>query len=253
VLGWKKLLGVFAFGAIAMGVMTATVPQVRERIARTTHVLSADETGVDNALSGRGRIWGAALCMAREHPVNGVGARGFREAFPACDPDPSRPPAWGSGPALRRESAGTSSPARELKGSRGSTDDLRRPGRQIQAACMQVQPARTQVCVAPTQLKPAPDQFQAAQEQVKAALDQVKPALDQFQAAHAQVKAAHAQVKAALDQFPPAFEQVKAALDQLKPARDQVKAATMTKKAATMQVGRVRVSLCATAMRKAAT
>jgi O-antigen ligase len=67
---------------------------------RTTHALTADETGVDSALSGRGRIWGAALCMAREHPLNGVGARGFREAFPACDPDPSQPPAWGSGPAL---------------------------------------------------------------------------------------------------------------------------------------------------------
>jgi O-antigen ligase len=99
-LGWKRLLGVFAFGAIAMAVMTATVPQVRERMQRTTHALTADETGVDSALSGRGRIWGAALCMAREHPVNGVGARGFREAFPACDPDPSQAPAWGSGPAL---------------------------------------------------------------------------------------------------------------------------------------------------------
>lgn len=99
-LGWKKLLGVFAFGAIALAVMATTVPQVRERIDRTLHALSADESGVDNALSGRGRIWGAALCMAREHPFNGVGARGFREAFPACDPEPAQPPAWGAGPAL---------------------------------------------------------------------------------------------------------------------------------------------------------
>ena len=99
-LGWKKLLGVFAFGAVALAVMTTTVPQVRERIDRTLHALNADESGVDNALSGRGRIWGAALCMAREHPFNGVGARGFREAFPTCDPEPAQPPAWGSGPAL---------------------------------------------------------------------------------------------------------------------------------------------------------
>ncbi|MFC5576708.1 O-antigen ligase family protein [Lysobacter niabensis] len=100
VLGWKRLLGVFAFGAVALAVMTATVPQVRDRIERTTQALSANEAGVDSALSGRGRIWGAALCMAREHPVNGVGARGFRDAFPACDPDPAQPPAWGAGPAL---------------------------------------------------------------------------------------------------------------------------------------------------------
>ena len=46
------------------------------------------------------RIWGAALCMAREHPFNGVGARNFRDAFPACDPAPGETAAWGEGPAL---------------------------------------------------------------------------------------------------------------------------------------------------------
>ncbi|GAB3350370.1 O-antigen ligase [Lysobacter tyrosinilyticus] len=99
-LGWKKLMGVFAFGAVALVVMATTAPQVRERIDRTLHALNANESGVDSALSGRGRIWGAALCMAREHPFNGVGARGFREAFPACDPEPAQAPAWGEGPAL---------------------------------------------------------------------------------------------------------------------------------------------------------
>ncbi len=99
-IGWKKLAGVFAFGGVLLVVLTLTVPQVRERIQRTTQALTADETGVDSALSGRGRIWGAALCMAREHPINGIGARGFREAFPACDPEPAQTPAWGAGPAL---------------------------------------------------------------------------------------------------------------------------------------------------------
>lgn len=99
-LGWKRLLGVFAFGAIALGVLTATSPQVRERVQRTAQALAADPQGVDVALSGRARIWGAAVCMAREHPVNGVGARGFRDAFPACDPAPGVVPAWGNGPAL---------------------------------------------------------------------------------------------------------------------------------------------------------
>lgn len=99
-LGWKRLLGVFAFGAIALGVLAATLPAVRERIERTTQALAASEEGVDSALSGRSRIWSAAVCMAREHPVNGVGARGFREAFPACDPQPGEKAAWGEGPAL---------------------------------------------------------------------------------------------------------------------------------------------------------
>jgi O-antigen ligase len=100
VLGARRLLGVFAFGALSLGVLTLSVPQVRERIVRTTYVLTADEEGMDVALSGRTRIWGAAACMIRQHPVNGVGARGFREAFPACDPEPGVAPAWGAGPAL---------------------------------------------------------------------------------------------------------------------------------------------------------
>jgi O-antigen ligase len=99
-LGWKRLLGVFAFGALALIVLTLASPQVRERIERTSLALSASEQGVDSALAGRTRIWGAALCMARENPVNGVGARGFREAFPACDPDAGKVAAWGEGPAL---------------------------------------------------------------------------------------------------------------------------------------------------------
>ena len=98
-LGWKKLLGVFAFGAAALVVLTLFSPQFKERIERTARVLTADESGVDVALSGRAQIWRAAACMIGEHPINGVGARNFREEFPACDPSPGVRPAWGDGPA----------------------------------------------------------------------------------------------------------------------------------------------------------
>ena len=97
-LGWRRLLVVFGVGAVLLGVLTVASPDVRERVVRTTQLVQGDD-GVDEALSGRSRIWGAALCMAREHPFNGVGARGFREAFPACDPDPDVAPEWGEGPA----------------------------------------------------------------------------------------------------------------------------------------------------------
>src|SRR3546814_7409660 len=90
----------FAFGGILLLVLNATVPQVHERVERTSQALTADEAGLDDALSGRGRIWGAALCMAREHPIHGVGARNFRDAFPACDPEPEEVQASGSGPAF---------------------------------------------------------------------------------------------------------------------------------------------------------
>jgi O-antigen ligase len=99
-LGWKKLLLVLASGAATLLVLTASSAEIRNRIERTTHALSVEEAGIDSALSGRTRIWGAAVCMVREHPVNGVGARGFREAFPACDPDAGDVPAWGEGPAF---------------------------------------------------------------------------------------------------------------------------------------------------------
>jgi O-antigen ligase len=98
-LGWKKLLGVFAFGAATLVVLTLFSPQFQERIERTARVLTADESGVDVALSGRAQIWRAAACMIGEHPVNGVGARNFRKEFAACDPAPGIVPAWGDGPA----------------------------------------------------------------------------------------------------------------------------------------------------------
>lgn len=99
-LGWRRLLAVFAFGTLMLVVLGVVSPDVRGRLARTTQALAANEQGVDLALSGRGRIWQAAACMAREHPVNGVGARGFRQAFPDCDPQPGEVAAWGEGPAL---------------------------------------------------------------------------------------------------------------------------------------------------------
>ena len=98
-LGWKKLLAVLAFGALSLVVLNVVSPQFRERIERTTHALTADESGVDVALSGRAQIWRAATCMIARHPINGVGTRNFREEYPACNPSPETRPAWGDGPA----------------------------------------------------------------------------------------------------------------------------------------------------------
>ncbi len=99
-LGWKKLLGVLVGGAVAIAMLSFVSPDVGKRIERTMHAMQASESGVDTALSGRARIWGAALCMTRENPVNGVGARGFREAFDDCDPSGGEAAAWGEGPAF---------------------------------------------------------------------------------------------------------------------------------------------------------
>lgn len=99
-LGWRRLLAVFAVGAALLATLAVVSPQVRERVERTAFVFSADADGVDSALSGRARIWGAALCMAKAHPLNGVGPRQFRLAFAGCDPASGERAAWGVGPAF---------------------------------------------------------------------------------------------------------------------------------------------------------
>ncbi|MFS8137244.1 MAG: O-antigen ligase family protein [Thermomonas sp.] len=99
-LGAKRLLGMFVLGGALLVGLALFSPPVAERLHRSTAMLDGDAQGVDHALSGRGRIWSAALCMAQRHPINGVGARGFREAFPACDAEAGSIAAWGTGPAL---------------------------------------------------------------------------------------------------------------------------------------------------------
>jgi len=100
-LGWKRMLGVFAVGALGLVVLAAVFPRdMHDRIARTEDVFSGSAIGLDQALSGRLRIWEAAVCMIREHPINGVGVRGYRDAYAACAPQNLGPPAWGKGGAL---------------------------------------------------------------------------------------------------------------------------------------------------------
>lgn len=99
-LGRRGLLALVAVAALAMVALTVAVPAVQERVQRSAQALAAERQAVDAALSGRLRIWSAALCMLRAHPANGVGVRGFRAAFPACDPQPGQAPAWGEGAAL---------------------------------------------------------------------------------------------------------------------------------------------------------
>ena len=97
--GWKRLLLLAVLGVLGSGVLVASVAPLRERMVRTTMAWQGGETGVDQALSGRARIWEAAVCMIEAHPVNGVGARGFRDAYPACTAGQGAA-VWGAEPAL---------------------------------------------------------------------------------------------------------------------------------------------------------
>ncbi len=100
-LGPKRLLGVFVAGVIALGALAVLFPNdLHQRIVRTEQAFGGNLDALDAASSGRVRIWGAALCMAGEHPLNGVGIRGYRDAYAHCAPKMDTPPPWGEGGAL---------------------------------------------------------------------------------------------------------------------------------------------------------
>jgi O-antigen ligase len=99
IIGAKGVIGLMLAGVLALGAMYFTVPQVRDRIARTGQAAQMSDESVDVALSGRGRIWKSAVCMIEQHPINGVGVSGFREYFPKCDPEPGNTSDWGPGSA----------------------------------------------------------------------------------------------------------------------------------------------------------
>jgi O-antigen ligase len=84
----------FGVACLAAGATLALVallawqvsPRFRDRVAHTLPVLSGTSAGVDAALTGRLDIWATSLRMFAAHPVNGVGVRGFRYAYPAVAP-----------------------------------------------------------------------------------------------------------------------------------------------------------------------
>lgn len=96
---WRALgarRGVLAAGAAlliaaAAGVASYTIsPKFAARVDRTAAAFTGDGAALDHALSGRLPIWHTAWAMGAAHPVNGVGVRAFRYAYPqhAAPDDP---------------------------------------------------------------------------------------------------------------------------------------------------------------------
>lgn len=80
--GAVALLGVMGLALGAGIVANALSPRFAERVDRTAAVLGGDVAELDHALAGRLPIWRTALAMSVAHPINGVGVRGFRYAYP---------------------------------------------------------------------------------------------------------------------------------------------------------------------------
>lgn len=80
--GRKRFLALLLVGGVLASALAFTFSdQFGSRIERSLAVLSGDHTGMNEALSGRLSVWNAAMRMIAEHPVNGVGIRGFRDAY----------------------------------------------------------------------------------------------------------------------------------------------------------------------------
>lgn len=80
-------VAIASFIALAAGGMAWQVSApFHARMQRTLMAAHGNSAGIDQALSGRLDIWRDAMRMSAEHPLNGVGVRGFRFAYPAYAP-----------------------------------------------------------------------------------------------------------------------------------------------------------------------
>ncbi|WP_243050810.1 O-antigen ligase family protein [Dyella sp. RRB7] len=71
---------------VAGGVAWKTSERFQLRVERTLQATQGSNPSLDVALSGRLDIWRTSMAMFEAHPVNGVGVRAFRNAYPAFAP-----------------------------------------------------------------------------------------------------------------------------------------------------------------------
>ncbi len=69
-------------GTLMVAGLWLTSPEFQQRIQRTMSALDGTQSGLDFALSSRLPIWKTSWQMIENHPINGVGARAFRKAYP---------------------------------------------------------------------------------------------------------------------------------------------------------------------------
>jgi O-antigen ligase len=68
--------------ALAGGIAWKASARFHDRVERTLLALQGTDQSIDTALSGRLEIWRTGVNMFMAHPINGVGVRGFRYAYP---------------------------------------------------------------------------------------------------------------------------------------------------------------------------
>lgn len=78
---WLLLLKSATLTLLAVVVLWFASNDFQQRIERSLGILQADVQTIDYALADRLPIWKTALNMYVDHPINGVGARAFRQVY----------------------------------------------------------------------------------------------------------------------------------------------------------------------------
>jgi len=82
-LRFATAVAVLALGlAASVFVAAKSSDAFNARLQRTLQALEGSPGEVDFALAGRAQIWQTSVEMIEAHPINGVGVRGFRYAYP---------------------------------------------------------------------------------------------------------------------------------------------------------------------------
>lgn len=84
----RKCAGYLTVATLALGMLVGVlylqVDRFAERVNRTAQAFNGSGSeGLDFALAGRLPIWQTAIHMSASNPINGVGVRGFRYAYPS--------------------------------------------------------------------------------------------------------------------------------------------------------------------------
>ena len=123
----QSVLALFAAGAVALVLLAQAYAPLGDRLERSAAALQGNGQGMEVALSGRVKIWGAAACMIRVanavEPSNCAAARPGPNTGIPCSRTTSATPATSgaSGPITTRSTACSSANSRTAAPSSGST------------------------------------------------------------------------------------------------------------------------------------
>ena len=78
---WLLLLKSFSLMTVGVVVLWFASSDFQQRVDRSMQLLQGEQSAIDHALADRLSIWQTAWHMYQAHPINGVGARAFRQIY----------------------------------------------------------------------------------------------------------------------------------------------------------------------------